>query len=261
MNTDSDFMSASPALEGISGRDDDSGPWLSVVLPAHNEAENIGAVVRDFLRATRSLGRPVEVIVIDDGSTDGTADAANVGSEWVRVVRRDRNGGYGAALTTGFSRARGDWVFFTDGDGQFGASQLPGFLRRALDGSADMVVGYRHPRADRWSRRALGRTWSTLVRLTFQVSVRDVNCAYKAMRRADLSSMKITTRGAMINAELLHKASQLDLRIDERPVSHRARQHGEPTGAKPRVMGRALLDLARYRATSWLSGYTRGPTQ
>lgn len=253
MNTERDWTSSVPELE----HHESLPPWLSVVLPAHNEEANIGAVVRDFLGATRALGRAIEVIVVDDGSSDATAERADVGSRWVRVIRHEHNGGYGAALSTGFAAARGEWVFFTDGDGQFGADALHGFLVRALEDSTDMVVGYRHPRSDRWSRRTLGRTWSALIRLTFRVGVRDVGCAYKAIRRRRLAAMQITTRGAMINAELLHQASILRLRIDERPVHHRPRRHGEPTGAKARVIGRALLDLAAYRAGSLVSNPVR----
>lgn len=230
-------------------------PWVSVVLPAHNEAPHIGQVASSFLRAALSLGREAEVLVVDDASSDGTAQAVREAQRQhlegrLRLIRRPQQGGYGEALRTGFAQARGEWVFFTDGDGQFLAEDLPGFLADLEQGRADMVLGYRHPRRDKAHRRALGRAWTALMRGMFRVHVRDMNCAYKVVRRRDLSRMQLASQGALINAELLHKARRLGLRSVQRPVRHQARHAGQASGARPEVIARALWELTRYRFTS-----------
>jgi len=233
---------------------DPSSPWLSIVLPAHNEADHIGVVALGFLRAAERTGRSAEVLVIDDGSTDDTAGAVRA---WpggddprVRIIRRERCGGYGKALISGFHHARGEWVFFTDADGQFSPDELPGFLD-AIDGDQPlMIAGYRNPRRDNAPRRLLGKAWTAVVRAVLRVESRDVNCAYKVMRKADLDAMALLSSGAMINAELLHKARRLGVQLRERPVTHLPRLSGEQSGARPDVMARALYELARYRAES-----------
>jgi glycosyltransferase involved in cell wall biosynthesis len=233
-------------------------PTLTVVLPAHNEAENIGLVAVGFLRAARVAYPRAEVVVVDDGSTDDTVGALrrHPGGDdpGILVVRHDVNQGYGAALRTGFRAARGRWVFFTDSDGQFSPESLGDFLR-VTDGEAvDVIVGYRYPREDRWHRRALGSLWTTVVRAVLGVGARDVNCAFKVMRRRDLERMGLQAQGALINAELLHKAGRLGLVVQERPVRHLARQRGAQSGARPSVVGRALVELARYRLGSMRAG-------
>ncbi len=245
---------APPGPEGVAGGVSWTAPWLTVVLPAHNEAENIGVVAVGFLQAARRLGRLCEVLVVDDGSTDGTERAlrAHPGGDDVslRVVRHERNRGYGAALRTGFHEARGTWVFFTDSDGQFAPSSLGDFLRGLDEQGVDLIVGYRYSRHDRWHRRALGRVWTGTVRSLLGVRARDVNCAFKVMRRSDLQRMNLESDGALINAELLHKARRLGLVLEQRPVQHLAREHGEASGARPDVVGRALWELAAYRLGS-----------
>jgi glycosyltransferase involved in cell wall biosynthesis len=234
-------------------------PWVTVVLPAHNEAPHIGQVAGSFLEAALSLGREAEVLVVDDASSDDTAQVVRQAQRQhlegrLRLIQRPEQGGYGEALRTGFAQARGEWVFFTDGDGQLLADDLPGFLADLDQGHSDMVLGYRHPRRDKAHRRALGRAWTVLMRSLFRVHVRDMNCAYKAVRRRDLVRMRLASQGALINAELLHKARRLGLRSVQRPVRHQARCAGQASGARPEVIARALWELARYRVASLVQG-------
>ncbi len=230
-------------------------PWLSVVLPAHNEAPHIARVAMSFLRAVERSGHPVEVVVVDDGSSDGTAEALRRGAAdpRVRLVRRERCGGYGRALITGFEAARGEWIFFTDADGQFRPDEALGFLVDAELHGADLVLGYRDGRADPLGRRLLGRAWTGLVGSLLQIDARDVNCAYKLFRRQDVLAMGLCSEGAMINAELLHQARRRGLLALQRPVHHYPRQSGQQSGARPDVMARALLELVRYRLGAWRS--------
>ncbi|MBH23808.1 MAG: hypothetical protein CMH57_04935 [Myxococcales bacterium] len=238
------------------------GPWLSIILPAHNEASCIEQVVGDFCAAAAALARAdrgVEILVVDDASQDATAAivrrVAPPTGVSVRVVQRTTQGGYGRALTTGFEAAAGTWLFFSDADGQFEADQLPGFLNAIKEDGVDMIIGYRSPRHDPWHRRLMGRLWTAVVRNALRVPARDVNCAFKAFRRSDVRRMRLSSDGALINAELLHKARRMDLTIAQRPVRHRARLSGDASGARPDVILRALGELLRYRVRSrWTRG-------
>ncbi|MEO1270601.1 MAG: glycosyltransferase family 2 protein [Myxococcota bacterium] len=232
-------------------------PWLSIVLPAHNEADCIAQVVEDFCNAASQLaqhGQHVEIVVVDDASQDNTAECvrqiAAPAHVAVRLVQRRTQGGYGRAVITGLENARGRWLFFSDADGQFDAHQLPGFLSAIEEDDVDMIIGYRSPRHDPWHRRLMGRLWTTIVRATLRIPVRDVNCAYKAFRRRDIARMRLTSDGALINAELLHKARRMNLAIVQRPVRHRARLSGQPSGARPTVILKAFGELLSYRLTT-----------
>ncbi|MBX3252132.1 MAG: glycosyltransferase family 2 protein [Myxococcales bacterium] len=223
-----------------------SYPELSLVLPCFNEAENVARVVGESVEAGRRAGGVFEVVVVDDGSTDDTvARVEALGSPEVRIVRHAENRGYGAALRTGLSTARMRHVFYTDGDGQLDARELVPQLSRLRD---DVVLcGYRAPRRDPVLRVWTGRAWTALVGATLDVQVRDVNCAFKVFPRAFLRRAQLQSDGATIDAELLLEARRLGYRIEELPVSHRPRAHGRATGARPRVIARALVELWALR--------------
>ncbi|MDR7556466.1 MAG: glycosyltransferase family 2 protein [Armatimonadota bacterium] len=218
---------------------------MSVVLPAFNEAGNLEATVRELVPVVAAAAADFEVLVVDDGSTDATASvAARLAAELpVRVLRHDRNRGYGAALRTGFEAARKPWILLLDADGQFAPAELDRFVALARD--ADLVVGYRVRRADPRHRGAFASAWTWLMRVLLGVQVRDVDCAFKLMRTALVQSLALESMGAFISAELLGKARRRGARIVEVPVSHRPRRHGRQTGGSPRVLLRAFYELGR----------------
>jgi hypothetical protein len=107
-----------------------------------------------------------------------------------------------------------------------------------------VVAGYRHPRRDPWHRRALAFGWGTIVRLLFDLPIRDIDCAFKVFRRHVLEAVPLASLGAFVNTELLVRARSAGFRIHQVPVTHRPRQHGRQSGARPRVILRALVELA-----------------
>jgi glycosyltransferase involved in cell wall biosynthesis len=216
---------------------------LTFVLPASNEARNIGHAVKECLRALEAAALPGEVVVVDDGSTDPTGERAR--SLGARVVRHERRRGYGAALRSGFAASRCEYVCFTDADLQFDVAELPRLVA-ALAG-ADLVCGYRSPRRDPAQRRLMGWAWSRAVNLAFDVRVQDVNCAFKLLPRAWLASLELRSEGAFVNGELLARARAAGLRIAEVPVSHRSRRSGRNSGGDLGVAIRAWGELLRLR--------------
>jgi glycosyltransferase involved in cell wall biosynthesis len=219
---------------------------LTIFFPAYNEQENLASAVEDALRVAEDspyVG-DYEIIIINDGSTDATqAIAEGLAAEHrrVRVIEHEQNRGYGAALKTGLAAATKDWIFFTDSDRQFDILELQNLLVHIPN--HDAVIAYRAPRRDPFMRLVNAKAWNLLNRLMFGLQVRDIDCAFKLLRREDVQNLRLSSRGAMINAELLIKLARSGVRIKEVPVSHLPRLRGSPTGAKPSVIFRALREM------------------
>jgi glycosyltransferase involved in cell wall biosynthesis len=223
-------------------------PGVSVVLPCFNEAPNVARAVLEAAAAAERNAVEYQIVVVDDGSTDGTAEiAAEVARSvpHVDVVEHGQNRGYGAALSSGLRAARMPWVLLTDGDLQFDLAQLEAFVPLAAE--ADLVAGWRIDRRDPLHRRANAAAWNWLVRRAFAVPVRDVDCAFKLIRRELVDEIPLSSRGAMISTELLVRAQANGARIRELGVEHRARVAGEQSGANPRVVARAFRELLALR--------------
>jgi glycosyltransferase involved in cell wall biosynthesis len=221
---------------------------VSVVLPAHNEEENVIEAVRQAIAATEALSMRQEVIVVDDGSTDATGALAGGLSSFeprVRVVSHDRNRGYGSAVRSGIAAARLDWVLLTDADLQFDLGQLAEFVPYTRE--AELVVGFREKRSDPLLRRVNARGWNALIHLLFGLPVRDVDCAFKLIRRDMLDGVELISTGATIDTEILAAASRRGAHIVELPVMHRPRVAGQATGADPRVIARAFREVLMVR--------------
>ncbi len=239
---------------------DDAVGSISAVLPAYNEEAVIADSVQAMVETLEALAPDYEVIVVDDGSRDRTAAIVarlSHDNPRIRLISHPQNRGYGAALWSGFTHASKQLVFLTDGDKQFDVSELADFLP-LLDG-ADLVIGYRQPRADPWIRRLYGWGWNAIVELLFGYTARDVDCAFKLFRRGILDRFQVHARGATFSAEFLVKARRLGFVVRERRASHYPRAAGSPTGARPSVIFRAFRELIRLRLNlaSELAGTAR----
>lgn len=225
-----------------------------MVLPAHNEAENIGRVVGDADRFLRSLQAQYEILVVDDGSADDTAAEVQRLADRIpaRVLRHERNQGYGAALWTGIRAAQLPLIFWTDADSQFTFDDLRSLL--ALSDEAEFVIGHRLKRQDPPHRLLFAWGWNTLVNLLFGYTARDVDCAFKLVHRSAMNTIEVRSRGATFSAELLVRAKRAGYRIREVGVRHFPRTRGHPSGARPSVILRAFRELASFRIQLWREG-------
>lgn len=221
---------------------------LSVFFPCHNEEANVERTTRAALDASRKVSEDFEIIIVNDGSRDRTAEIAeSLAREipQVRVVHHPTNLGYGAALTRGWREARKDWVFYTDGDGQFDFNELPRLVE--LLNRYDIASAYRVGRKDPIARKLNAWLWNVLVNCIFGMGVRDVDCAFKLYPRKLFEQIELRSTGALIDTEVLAKANYLGYRIGQIGVRHFARTAGKQTGANPKVILRAFVELFRLR--------------
>lgn len=219
-------------------------PTISICFPAYNEAENISLAVADAVDVACRISRDYEIIVVDDGSADDTADIVrDLARENPRIhlVRHETNQGYGAALWTGIQTASHDWVFFTDADLQFRLAELEKLL--AFTPEYRVVIGYRAPRRDPVMRLLNAKGWNILNRLLFGLKIRDIDCAFKLFDRRIIRALPLESRGAAMSAEMLIRLSRKGIPIREVPVTHLPRTRGSATGAKPSVIIRAFKEL------------------
>ncbi|MBX6342935.1 MAG: glycosyltransferase family 2 protein, partial [Thermomicrobiaceae bacterium] len=189
------------------------GGSICVVLPAYEEAENLPPVVEATRRYLAALGADYRIVVVDDGSRDGTAEVAArlamADPDRLQVVRHPVNRGYGAAVRSGLAAALAtpcEWVLLTDSDGQFDIADLGTLLDVAAWERADLVAGHRVRRADPAIRRLNAWLWGSACRLLLGFEVRDVDCAFKLIHRRVLESVSLEGEAAVISPELLAKA-------------------------------------------------------
>src|SRR4029453_14070703 len=172
-------------------------PGLSVFFPAYNDSGTIASMVIRAVQAASELTPDYEVIVVNDGSADATATIADELARTyphVPVVHPPRNRGYGGALQTGFRSATKDLIFYTDGDAQYDPAELA-ILWANLTADADMVNGYKISRADPLHRIIIGRLYHHIVSLMFGLTVRDVDCDFRLMRRSFFDRVQLRKRG------------------------------------------------------------------
>ncbi|HXH05671.1 MAG TPA: glycosyltransferase family 2 protein [Vicinamibacterales bacterium] len=220
---------------------------LSIFFPAYNDSGTIASLVITAVQTARELTSDFEVIVVDDGSADGTArilgELARLYPQ-VRVVRHDRNRGYGAALRSGFAAARKELVFYTDGDAQYDPTELV-LLWRAMGPGVDLVNGYKISRSDPLHRVIIGRIYHHTVKLLFGLAVRDVDCDFRLLRRAIFDRVRLEKDSGVICLEMMKKIQDAGFRIAEVPVHHYHRAYGRSQFFNVRRVARTAVDVLR----------------
>ena len=229
-------------------------PGISVFFPAYNDAATIRALVTKALNVLPTLTDDFEVIVVNDGSSDGTRaklDALAKSHPELRVVHHSRNEGYGAALRSGFSAAQKDLIFYTDGDGQYDVRELQ-VLYPLLTSEVDVVNGFKIKRADNRSRKILGALYNSLARLFFLLPIRDVDCDFRLIRRSAVAPLKLTVTSGAICVELVYQLHRNGCRFAEVPVHHYPRPHGRSEFFTPDRVIHTAFDFLRLWLRSML---------
>lgn len=227
---------------------------LSVFFPAFNEEGNIERTVLDAVGVLDKLKiTDYEILVIDDGSKDKTPqiiDNLAKKNPKIKPIHHKTNLGYGEALKSGFYNAAKDYIVFTDSDGQFDFSEVSGFIKAIQE--ADLIIGFRKKRNDPMIRLILSKiAWGFILYLLLGLKVRDIDCGFKMIKKSVLQKIPHlkSTRGAMINPELIIKAKKAGFKIKEIGVNHYPRTSGKPTGANLKVALKSYVDLFKL----WLS--------
>lgn len=210
---------------------------VSVFFPAYGDAETIGPLVDAAFATLERVAPDHEVIVVNDGSKDDTAQVLialqqKYGAERFRIVTHEVNRGYGAALRSGFAAASKEFVFYTDGDGQYDPSELAQLLRLAGPGVC-WVNGYKTSRADSFHRVLIGTLYNLCARTLFRIRLRDIDCDFRLIRRSCLDLPALTATSGTICLEMVRQLETAGYRAVETPVTHLPRLHGQSQFFRP----------------------------
>jgi glycosyltransferase involved in cell wall biosynthesis len=218
---------------------------LSVFFPAYNDRGTIASMVIRTVKAASELTPDFEIIVVDDGSADGTAEIADELARTypqVRAVHHPKNRDYGAALQTGFRSATKELIFYTDGDAQYDPAELA-VLWAQMREDVDLVNGYKISRADPIHRIVIGRAYHYIVSILFGLKLRDVDCDFRLMRRTIFDRINLVKTSGIICVEMMKKIQDAGFRIVEVPVHHYHRAFGKSEFFNFRRLFRTGRDL------------------
>jgi len=218
---------------------------LSAFFPAYNDLESIGKIIHTMAWLLPKLTNDYEIVVVNDGSADGTGDLLRTLEReypFLKVIHHGVNRGYGAALITGFANCSKDLIFYTDGDGQYDVEELP-LLLAAFGDEVDLVNGFKISRSDPRHRVMAGYIYQHLMRLLFHLRVRDVDCDFRLFRRSILLGTSLTCDSGVICVEMIKKFQSRGCRMTEVPVHHYHRYHGSSEFFRFKHLRRVFVQL------------------
>jgi glycosyltransferase involved in cell wall biosynthesis len=234
---------------------------LTVFFPAYNDSGTIASMVMRATQVASALTPDYEVVVVNDGSADATAEILDELARIypnVRVVHHPRNLGYGAALQTGFRTASKELIFYTDGDAQYDPAELPALWAR-MDADVDLVNGYKISRSDPLHRIVIGRVYHYTVKFLFGLKVGDVDCDFRLMRKSIFDQVRLEKTSGVICLEMMKKIQDAGFRIVEEPVHHYHRTFGTSQFFNFRRIFQTGVDVLRLWFTLVIRRRGRAP--
>jgi glycosyltransferase involved in cell wall biosynthesis len=202
---------------------------VSIFYPCYNDWGTMGSMVMLTIQTAERLDLDYDITLIDDGSGEHTLallEEIERNFPQVKIVRHEKNRGYGGALRSGFASATGEWIFYTDGDAQYDVRELDRLVAEASD-EVDVVQGYKITRHDPFHRIIIGRIYHHMVKLAFGLKIRDVDCDFRLIRRTVFDKVELKSDSGVICAEMMTKMQRAGCRTVEVPVHHFERQHGK----------------------------------
>lgn len=222
---------------------------LSVFFPCYNEEKNISNTVSKAVKVLEKVANKWEVIIINDGSKDNTADVAKKLEKKyfpnIKIVTHNPNRGYGAAFKSGLYNSKYKWIAFTDSDGQFDFSEIIHFIETQKNTKSDLVIGYYLGRKVSPLVVLSSKIWELIVFILFGLHVTDIDCGFKFVSKkvVDTIPKLEAERGAFISSEFLIKAKKAGFKITEIGVNHYPRTEGQATGRQLKVIIKSFTDL------------------
>jgi glycosyltransferase involved in cell wall biosynthesis len=221
-------------------------PSISAFFPCYNDEPTIAGLVREADTQLRCATTDYEIIVVNDGSRDGSARVlADLAEEMpqLKVITHEVNRGYGGALRSGFAAATKELVFYTDGDGQYDVKEIPIMLALLVD-DTDFVNGMKMSRSDPGYRVFVGNLHKFATRWAFWLPIDDVDCDYRLIRRSVLAAVNLHSNSGSICVELVKRAQRAGARFRQVSVRHYSRQFGTSQFFRPGRILRTYADLA-----------------
>jgi len=203
-------------------------PSLSIFFPCYNDAGTIPTMVIRAAQAAREVTDDFEIIVLDDGSHDDSVqvlEEVKCAIPQLRVIEHDQPSGYGGNVRAGIAVSTKEWVFYTDGDAQYDSREIK-FLVEALRPGVDVVNGWKLKRRDPLHRVLIGLAYQYFVKLIFGLTIRDVDCDFRLMRRSIFDVVQLESVTGTITFEMVKKIQDAGFKFAEVPVHHYYRQYG-----------------------------------
>lgn len=221
---------------------------LTVFFPAYNDAPSLPSLIAKTFEVLRAHAGDFEVVVVNDGSSDDTANVLESlrvrYQPNLRVVTHEVNRGYGGALRSGFAAATRDFIFYTDGDGQYDVSELPKLMALVED-EVGLVNGYKLERNDPWHRIWIGKTYNRFARFLFGVKLSDIDCDFRLIRRKVMDDIELVSTSGTICVELVRKIEMSPYAVREVGVHHLPRLHGRSQFFRLKSLFTTMFQLLR----------------
>lgn len=223
---------------------------ISVFFPAYNEEKNIIDTVLNAKKVLDKIANKYEIIIINDGSTDKTLENSNkLAKKYhnIKVINHEKNKGYGAALISGFYACKYPWIAYTDSDKQHDFSEITHFIELQKKTNADIVMGYYKERKVPAYRKIYSLLWQTLIKFIFNVSAKDIGCAFKLIRKDVIENIPKfeCEKGNLICTEFLYKSNKSGFKMIEIPITHYPRIHGKTRATNLKGIINSFISLIK----------------